>query len=162
LSLGRISKDEFFKKFPETLENGFLRAQLDQALQDRDPNAVEHLMLLGFHLGFAADCAEVLCKLLLQDWHMQHENIAMVLQDLRHPATVDCLYQTALAELAYLEYDESYALGVKCIFALQAIGTDRAKEKLALIAGGSNPVLAEKARQLLLSLDNVHSQGGKR
>ncbi len=110
-------------------------------------------MLLGFQFGFGAECAEVLCELILQDWHMQHENIAMVLQNLRLPGTVDCLYRAALVEFPYLDYDESYALGVKCLYALQAIGSDDAKAKLGLIAGGDNPVLAENAQRLLRSLE---------
>ncbi|MFC5473994.1 hypothetical protein [Paraherbaspirillum soli] len=154
LSLGRVSKDEFLRHFPEILEsNGdYLRHELERAFSSKDADAVEHLLLLGFQFGCTESSAEVLCNLILQDWHTQHENIAMVLKDMRYPGAVQCLYQAALAVFPYLDYDESYALGVKCIYALRAIGTSNAKEKLALIAQGSNAILAENAERLIKAM----------
>lgn len=154
LSLGRITKDEFLKSFPEILgaNADYLQRELESSLSSKDADAVEHLLLLGFQFGFPESSAEILCSLILQDWHTQHENIAMILKDMRYPGAVQCLYQTALTIFPYLDYDESYALGVKCIYALRAIGTRNAQEKLVLIAHGDNAILAENAQRLLKAM----------
>jgi len=152
-TLGRISRKDLLAAFPCDLERPgtWIAAALLEALASKDAANVEHIMLLGFKFGFPDDCVEVLCKIMLQDWHNQHENIAMVLKDLRSPGSTDCLYQTVEAHFPYLDYDESYALGVKCLYALHAIGTPQAREKLALLASSSNEVISERAGRLLQS-----------
>ena len=78
-------------------------------------------------------------------WHTQHENIASILQELKAPESVDCLYQAAVVDLDYLDYDEAYALAVKCAWALGAIRTEQAKEKLHMLAKSENPVKRDAA-----------------
>lgn len=154
LSLGKITKDEFLRQFSEFSEDvDYLRRGLESAFANRDADAVEYLLLFGFQFGFPENSAEVLCKLILEDWHTQHENIAMILNKMHYAEAVECLYQTALAVFPYLDYDESYSLGVKCIYALRTIGTASAKEKLDLIAHGGNAILAENAQRLLKTLN---------
>ncbi|WP_137940507.1 hypothetical protein [Chitinivorax sp. B] len=154
LSLGKISKDKFLRLFSGQVEmNGsYLCDELHRAFLSKDADDIEHLLLLGFQFGIADNCSEVLCKLILEGWHMQHENIAMILKELKSPNSVDYLYQAALASFPYLDYDESYALGVKCIYALRAIGTSDARERLLSLASGENKTLAENAKRLLKTM----------
>lgn len=149
LSLNKINKDEFIKRFPEAPTVRYLHDELESALTNKDGDSIEYLLLLGFHFGFDRSSSSVLCSLIMQDWHMQHENIATILADMRAPDTVECLYAACFAAFPYLDYDESYSLGVKCIYALNAIGTKSAQAKLALIAQGNNKILAENARRFL-------------
>ena len=58
----------------------------------------------------------------------------------------------AARELPYLAWDDNHALAVKCIWALHDIGTDAAKEKLALLAGSDLEVIRENASELLAEL----------
>jgi hypothetical protein len=155
LCLERISESEFLARFPVNprTEPGYITHELQNALQTRDAAAVECATLLGFRYGFSSESAGILCELILADWHNQHENIAMALQQLRDPATVDCLYEAASMTFAYLDYDESHALAVKCIWALSAINTALAIERLRLLAQSGNPIIRENARRRLLSLD---------
>ncbi len=115
-------------------------------------------MLLGFHFGFPKESIDTLCKLILEDWHTQHENMAWQMQKLRDPRSVDCLYQTALAHFAYLEYDEAHALAVKCLWALSEINTTEAREKLRLLTQSENKIVRENAGRLLSrSLQNLNT-----
>lgn len=151
LTLGKISEDDFLLSFPYNPAKDktyFLRA-LDGLLLSKNADDLEHVLLLGFHFGFPEESAIVLCKLMLEEWHTQHENIALVLKDLRCPDSVDCLFSTALKKFLYLEYDESNALAVKCIYALRAIGTDRAKEKLILLAEHNDEIIRSNAKRAL-------------
>ncbi|MCU6433691.1 hypothetical protein LPB67_07850 [Undibacterium sp. Jales W-56] len=156
LSLGKISKDKFLIFFPESsgINAEYISNALEDAFSRKDSNEVEHILLLGFHFGFFERCTDVLCKLLLEDWHTQHENIALILKNLKCPSTVDCLFHAALIAFPYLDYDESYAFGVKCLYALRAIGTDSAKEKLALLAQVENEIIAENAARLLKTMES--------
>lgn len=150
-ALKRISESEFLARFPEDpkADPESVKRALEAALMSRHPTEVECAMLLGFRFGFPQDSSQVLCRLLREDWHMQHENIASALQRLKDPRTVDCLYAAALSRFPYLDYDESYALAVKSVWALSAIGTSDAKEKLRLLAQSDNPIIRKNARQRL-------------
>lgn len=72
-----------------------------------------------------------MCRLLIQDWHTSHENVARELKVFKYPDAVDYLFKAALTLHQYIGSD--YALGVKCIYALYEIGTDDAREKLQLL-----------------------------
>lgn len=151
LALKRISEDMFFRLFPADLKlnTTFAVRELEDALIRKDAAQVECALLLTFHFGNQERHAAILCKLLLEDWHHQHENIASLLQDLKDPSSIECLYQTALTHFAYLDYDEAYALAVKCIWALGDINTDDAKGKLLLLAHSDNDIIRENALEQL-------------
>jgi hypothetical protein len=151
LALGRISEDDFLMRFPANprKQPAYVKQALEDADRSRDAVDAECAMLLGFRFGFPPDTGDILCKLLQADWHMQHENIASALQKLKDPQCVEALYETALKQFAYLDYDESYALAVKCIWALKAIDTPEAIEKLELLAQSDNPIISKNARRRL-------------
>jgi hypothetical protein len=134
-SSGAISKDEFLAAFPgELLFDRLLASSiLEDALLSGDAGTADIgfvLMLIQSDLAGIAVNTEVLCKLLLEPWHFHHEDIAMVLKEMKDPATVNCLFEAAQLRLEYLEYDDTYQLARKCIKALSSIDTDKAREKL--------------------------------
>lgn len=92
---------------------------------------------------------ELLCLLLKERWHYQHENIVTMLQSIKSPNCIDTLYDTALAHFDNVAYMETYALARKCIHALGDINTEYAKEKLRLLAASSIPIIKEKAEKQL-------------
>lgn len=59
---------------------------------------------LVFNL-FTEDYIDILIKLLYAPWHYKHEDIATIFQAFRLPQTVECLYDTAITEFKYLDYD---------------------------------------------------------
>ena len=147
----RISESALLARFPVDLKTDrrYVLRVLEETLNTKRKDDVECAMILGFHFGFPADSGPVLCKLILEDWHTQHENLAAVMQKLKDPQTVDCLYQTALARFPYLEFDEAHALAVKCLWALSDINTDKAREKLKLLIESENKIIRENAERLL-------------
>lgn len=149
-----IGRAEFMRKFP-LREDDLGRIALDvltSALASKDESDVNYGMYLGFSLGFSVEHAETLTRLLAEDWHSKHEDIASTLQELRWQGAVDVLYRTALKSYDYLSYDDSYALGVKCIWALGDIGTPEALDKLRAISREGNRVLRANARKQLIRL----------
>jgi hypothetical protein len=150
LSLGNITFDEFSKKYSEHVDSEYILKQLQTAFDKQDSSGVEYALLLGFLFkNFTWDFTELLNKLIQQDWHYKHEDIAYILQQLRSPSSVDALYNAALKKLEYLDYDDSYALARKCIHALGNINTEYSKEKLKLLATSDIPIIKEKAEKQL-------------
>jgi hypothetical protein len=155
LATHTITKEEFLQRFPASLtDNTYLMEGLKSSRVERNADDVECLMLLFFCLGFDKDktFVPVLCDLLAEDWHRNHEDIAMVMQSLRASESVEVLYHAATRDLAYLDFDEAFALAVKCCWALGDIGTPEAIEKLKLIAQSPNKVKREAA---LYQLDRI-------
>lgn len=87
--------------------------------------------------------------LLSLDWHYQHENIALILQGLKSPMSVNVLFATATKRFEYLSYDDSFALARKCTWALADIGTAKAKDKLISLSLNSNEYIAQYAKKRL-------------
>lgn len=147
LASDSISREQFLKRFPADLSdsNTYIRQGLEKALVEENSDDVEYVLILGFCLGFSVEHVDVLNRLLLQPWHYKHEDIARLLKRFASPSSVDPLYKTALAEFEYLNYDDGYALAVKCIWALGAIKTDAALEKLEQLAQSDKPILREAA-----------------
>jgi hypothetical protein len=145
----RISKDRFLA----SLFNGgeipkdYLRAQLETALEIKDADSVECLLIFGAVFGFTQDCADVLCRLLIEDWHISHENIARELKVFKYPEAVGYLFKAALTCYPYIASE--HALGVKCIYALHEIGTNKATEKIRLLSQVDNAEMSELATRLL-------------
>jgi len=152
LALKRVSRETFLELFFSggDIPENYVRQELETALGDKDADSVECALTFGYLFSLPADCSNVLSRLLGERWHTRHEDIASALQILKCPASVDSLFEAALAEYSYI--GSEYALGVKCIHALCDIGTDNAREKLRILAQGENPVLAERAGRLLATI----------
>lgn len=158
LMLQKISKEEFLSL--EKLDENSLREsvykELDIAIDSKDAVRVDVLIYLSFKFDLLVEqMDEILIYLLGCDWHWQHENIAMLLQKLKAPSSVDVLYETALKKYGYLDYDESYALAVKCIWALGDIGTEYAKQKLQLLLNSDITIIQENAQKQINRLEKT-------
>jgi len=153
----RISENEFLTRFPLKLAKApeVLREELQLATKHQDSGTVEHVMIVAKRFGLLAGLTDIMRTLCFEDWHMQHENIAMAFQQLKDPLAVDGLYHMATTRYPYLDYDEAYALAVKCIWALKAIDTPLAGEKLRLLAKSDNPIIVRNARERLASMDQT-------
>lgn len=125
----------------------FIFDELTFAINIRSSDDIEDVILLLFI--FPEVEREIfitpLCGLILQDWHYKHEDIATLFQDWKDPRTINALYETTNRPFTYLEYDDSYALAVKCIWALGDIATEGAFDKLKILSTSKNPVIKENA-----------------
>jgi len=153
LALKKISEKYFLKNYSGDLYdmNKHVKDLLNNALATQDPDDVEYPMLFAsiFDL-YNQDLSDILCKLLLQDWHYKHEDIVSIMQGLKNPSTVDALYLTAFKTYKYLDYDEFFGLARKCTWALSDINTKEAIEKLKLLAQSDNPLIKSYAEKRLV------------
>lgn len=154
----RITKNEFLQQVPLSLKNDKRLAQsiLTKAFQDKNKEILDigfAIMLIQADLfGFPVD-TKILCNLLLESWHFSHEDIAMVLQDIKDPSTVECLFTAAQLQFKYLNYDDTYQLARKCIKALSAINNKESIIKLKLLSNNPNSEIKEYANKELRNLD---------
>ena len=110
---------------------------------------------LLFYIGFLFDLfqekhLEILNKLILEDWHKTHEDIANLLQYFKSNLSVESLYETTFIKFKYLNYTD--ALAVKCIWALADINTSESKKKLELLSKSKDKVIKKNAIQQLKRL----------
>ncbi|MDR6340044.1 hypothetical protein HNQ91_003109 [Filimonas zeae] len=103
---------------------------MEKAYDEKSADGIEYALLLGFIFQlFSAKYVGILCRLLGEDWHFKHEDIVLILQDLKSIDSVGALYNAVFLKLEYLNYDESYSLARKCIHALGTIDSDLAQIK---------------------------------
>ena len=124
-------------------------ALLQQARTTRDADSVEAALTVAFQRGLTPSLVPLLCDLILDDWHTRHEDIALALEELRDPHSIDALARAALSSHAYLDYDENFGFARKCTWALARIATHEAFERLRELARCSNPTIAAYASKRL-------------
>jgi len=96
---------------------------------------------------------EILCKLSKDKNHYEHENIALIFENLYSPKLINCVYNLAIMELDYMEYDEFFNIARKCTYALGYTNTPKAKEKLELLVKNENELIREYAIKQLNRYD---------
>ncbi|WP_316194744.1 hypothetical protein [Bradyrhizobium sp. SZCCHNRI3052] len=152
---GGLSEESFIAQFganPRTTPE-IVRVELEESLTERSTDNLRFALILAFRFGLSRQWAPLLCKLMGEDWHHSHEDIAGALQDLRFPVTIDCLYRTALRKHDYLAYNDNESLAIKCIWALHDIGTPEAAEKLQRLSQSDlSARVREKALKRLSAL----------
>lgn len=148
---GRISEEDFYREFPTNPGevSAVALAMLQRALQERDPVGAEFGLYLAHRFGITNNFLDVLLALANVPWHQRHEDVIEGLAALKNPASVDALYQAALARHPYLEYDDAFALGTKSIYALGAIETREAVSRLGELLHCGNSILETEAKAQL-------------
>lgn len=132
-----LDKEQFLKKYSaiSKIDNEFCVNMLDKAFQEKDRENVDEAIALASVLNcFSSRFSSIFCKLLQENWHYKHEDIARILQDLEDASTVNCLFSAAQLHFDYLDYDDSYQFARKCIKALSAINNAEAINKLRLLS----------------------------
>ena len=147
-----ISDRGFLENFTVNIaENpNYFRQLLKEAYDEKNSYDVDYLIYIGFTFNlFTEEYVEILCKLIEASWHEQHENIATLFQFLKSTKSIESLYKTAITHFEYLDYDDSYALAVKCIWALGDINTIEARKKLELLSESDNEIIRNNALKQL-------------
>ncbi len=143
-----LDKEKFLERYSGVVELNidYCMNLFNEAIQTKDAEMVEEAMLLTMFLNyFSAKFSNVLCKLLQEDWHYKHEDIAMTLKEINDSSTVDCLFRAAQLKFNYLDYDDTYQFARKCIKALSRIDNNEAIEKLKVLAENDNIEIREYA-----------------
>lgn len=120
-------------------------SDLEIALNRKDFDAVDLFLYFGSVVKYEYKCISILNELILSKWHYKHEDLALILQHYQQASSVNPLYQASSLNLDYLDFDDSYALAVKCIWALGDIGTQEALEKLEILSNSDNDIIKANA-----------------
>lgn len=149
-----ITSADFIEKYPVNLNANpnYILSVLQNAYETKNAEEIDlGLTLPFFDKDFKGSnkYVDILCKLLREPWHHKHEDIAVLLQGLKAPESVDALYEAVFSRFDYLDYDDTYALARKCIHALGDINTEYSREKLKLLASSDIPIIKEKADKQL-------------
>lgn len=124
-----ITKEEFNALYPSDfiLDEKFILSLLEQAYTDKNLRDLEYAFTVS---GSIEPTTEFLCKLMVEDWHIEHEDIATTLQWRKDPKATETLYQAATMKFDYLAYNDSHAFARKCIYALGDINSAESIDKI--------------------------------
>ena len=109
--------------------------KMQKAFVEKDAESIEKLVVDTDFSKNGSFFVEILCQLLEEDWHIEHEDIVSIFEDIREPKSIDALYKTAQKkQFDYYIRDEDYPLARRCIWALWKIGTEEAIDKIRLLS----------------------------
>lgn len=146
-----ITKQDFINYFQgKTKNKEYILELLKLAYKEKNADDIEFCLYICFVLELhMEDSLQILCDLLKEHWHYQHENILIMLQELKDPKSVDFIYQTAKTKYEYLEYNDCYSLIIKCCWALGDINTNESLEKLKQLSQSNNEIIKDAAIEQL-------------
>jgi hypothetical protein len=149
LALGKITKDDFLKTLDisESMLEEYTLTSLQNGYKEKDRDAIEYTFYFGYDVSYSERFIDILNKLMIEDWHICHEDIARLLQKLKSPDSIDYLYKAIFVadKLWYLPFDMSGALIRKCCFALGDIDTERSRQILKVLTSSENDLIKEAA-----------------
>ena len=150
------SMQEFIKRIPKgekKYQNEILRL-IDKVILNPEYKRLSILLLIAEQDGLSKEYLPVFCKLLDCDWHGSHEDIVMLLGDMKNPDSIGCIKIALNHDI--VEYDDvPYPLTKKCIWALGSIGTHEGIEILQSLAKSKNYLISESAKLELSKFRNV-------
>jgi hypothetical protein len=125
----------------------------------------DHQRVWDFHkLDFSALTSEeqtnLYIKLFDEDWHSDHENIALHFQHTRDPLATDTLFKTATRNF-YKDFDH-LPLSRKCTWALADIGTEKAKQYLVQLTSCGDLEIEGYAKKRLAYWEAEAGRKGQR
>lgn len=137
--------DDYWDKFPKGHLLRFKEETLSllkDNLSNKDAEGLSCTLAIICNDGADSDYTDTLLLLLDEKWHISEEDIVSVLELIKDPNSIDKLYDVAIN---VPDYDEMRALAKKCMWALRAINTPEAIEKLKLLQNSDDPIISENA-----------------
>lgn len=147
-----ISENEFKNKFFNNREDisGYISELLGEIINEKNSEDLELLIYLCFKYNLFTDyIIDMLCEIFEDDWHYKHEDIALLFEEARPIKAINSLYRVAISKYPYLDFDDNYALAVKCIWALGEINTMESKKALERLAVSENEIIKKNALKQL-------------
>lgn len=140
-----LNGEIYFDEFPQERLLRFKKETLSllkENAKNEDQEGLETTLSVLFYDGADADYTDILLQLLDEKWHISEEDIISVLELIKDPKSVDKLYEVALD---VPDYDDMRAIAKKCMWALSAVNTPEAIQKLKLLKKVDDPIIKENA-----------------
>jgi hypothetical protein len=146
----KIDKKLFDNWFGRIISENEYMIFLGRSINERKKDIFSLVLMTGYQLGFInINSLYLLNKVLPEDWHMEHEDIARTMQDLHDESSIEALCRTVYSKYKYLEYNDSQALARKCIYALGEIGSKKAIQILKDMCNSDDEYLRSTAKHQL-------------
>lgn len=146
---GLLKRTDYFDNYWEQFPSGqCLRFKeetlslLKEHVENKNEKGLANTLAIICHDGADSDYTDVLLHLLDEKWHISEEDIVSILELIKDPKSVDKLYDVAIN---VPDYDEMRALAKKCMWALSAINTKEAIQKLEVLQHYEDPIIKENA-----------------
>lgn len=153
LMLKKISKEQFLKINAITEIGDEIEKGLHKAYQCHDAKSVEEFVNLIWAFEVIDErYVDILNELLISDWHYQHENIALLLEEISSIESIDYLYKAIDLNIHYLSLYENYPFEIKCVRAIYYIGKEKSRSYLEELCKHDNDVIREMAKRQLKKL----------
>ncbi|TKG87735.1 hypothetical protein EYV94_27970 [Puteibacter caeruleilacunae] len=146
---GLLKRTDYFDNYWEQFPEGRLlrfKAEtlslLEDNVRDKDAKGLANILAVIYNDGADSDYTSILLSLLDETWHTSEEDIVEILELIKDPESVQKLYDVAVN---VPDYDEMRALAKKCMWALSAISTPDAINKLKVLAKSDDTIIKENA-----------------
>lgn len=120
--------------------------------RQKDGKLLEYILVYYYYAGFKESHCSNLLKILLEDWHNQHEEIARIMQfKLNCPGSIAPLSQAIENRYGYLfEQDDYYYPFVRqCLYAIASLRSEEAKSELMKFVNNVDPEIRVLAQTQL-------------
>jgi hypothetical protein len=137
--------DNYWDQFPKEKRLQFKEQTLSllkNNTTNKNEKGLAHTLAVICNDGADRDYTDILLHLLDEKWHTFEEDIISILELIKDPKSVEKLYEVALD---VPDYDDMRAIAKKCMWALSAINTPEAVQKLKMLAKVDDPIIKENA-----------------
>jgi hypothetical protein len=146
---GLLNRVDYFDNYWDQFPQGRLLRFKTETLSllrdnfsDKDAKGLSNTLAVIYNDGADRDFTSILLLLLDEKWHTSEEDIVGILEIIKDPKSIDKLYETAIS---VPDYDDMRALAKKCMWALSAINTPEAIQKLKLLQSSDDKIIKENA-----------------
>jgi hypothetical protein len=147
IALGKISQADGLKelRLTESKIKDFTLASLNIGYETHDSDAIAWTLYFGSGTMSSEEFVHIFCKLIVEDWHVSHENIALLLQEIKSPNSIECIRDAIFVADKFDYYDNGAAFIRKCCFALGDINTERSWSILNELTKSKNQLIKKAA-----------------
>jgi hypothetical protein len=153
-SLQKITIDKFKEQFDfknKSIESYIINS-LEEAYSNKNEEDVDYILLMYFSLNtfqFDISNTNLLGNLLLEKWHNNHEDLAMIMQKIKDPKSIPFLEKAMYLDLDYLKYNDGESLIRKCAYAIGDINTFESWKKIKDLSVSNNQIIKDMAIEQL-------------
>jgi hypothetical protein len=113
---------------------------LESALTHKDIQKLKFCLGMAFRDGLDNDYSNIIYKIILENWHDEHESMVELVYYFKEERFCDALQRISLDPLTYRKFDdENESTLRKCVHALVAINTKKSKDILVELIQTKNP-----------------------